>query len=288
MDTIDDIFVLEFNRAIREAPRVISSIQDVPVPDYFQELGHSAVKLFAVQGVSVDLFQPLEGTEVLHDPSVPTLARTFDKVGKISEELRSVTVPYGSLAVLSDIRLPIPYGYSGESGYSSVDHTPQGYLYILPKEVLHPIQKAALAISTRKLKSYFSASLRLRDFSLIYLSIIPYRPGQTYTQTRILAVKDSTDFSEEITALYEFWVDSEVCDDVSMYSVNLAEGNLLFQTNFPDLTYNRVSQPSDNPLEVFEEVFTSILGEDSVAEPDPSPSQPDPYPSQDTPEIGWV
>lgn len=279
--TIDDYFVQEFNRAKNYAPKNLRNIMDVPVPEWANDPKGLKEKVFEVRGVDNLLFEPLNDTTVRYIPGKEPKRRKLNRVGKFEGEFERVPTPTGSLPVFSDVMLPIPFGYNGTEhpGYNSADKYSQGYMYLLPKKVLYPVNFCALTISTKRVQSFNSASVRLADFSLLYVSVVPYRPWVNYTQTRILKVKGSTDFAEEISEIYNLWLAQGYVLDLSMFVVENI--NLAFQEIVSELPpYIRSSEEPLNPQ-------TDSLDSTDFADlpDDPATSTPE---SESTEPDGWA
>lgn len=77
-------------------------------------------------------------------------------------------------------------------------------VYAIPHANLQKVPRAALVISTRKIKGF--GGYRIMSWSLgwLRLQVIPYNPTRRYDATVILKIKDNTDFSQEIREYIKF------------------------------------------------------------------------------------
>ena len=119
----------------------------------------------------------------------------------------SVTVPSGSVAVLSDKNIKLPFKHKSTKGYNYVDVIEGKFCYILPKEVLLKPPMYALVLSSSKSGSYRLHRVDLKGFGRTYLKVVRYSPGRRYANSRVLSVGVYGDglFSEEMADLVKLW-----------------------------------------------------------------------------------
>jgi hypothetical protein len=77
-------------------------------------------------------------------------------------------------------------------------------VYAIPHANLQKVPRAALVISTRKIKGFGGYSIMSWSLGWLRLQVIPYNPTRRYDATVILKIKDNTDFSQEIEKYIKF------------------------------------------------------------------------------------
>lgn len=212
MATLDDIFKREFNQC-RASLTSTNTIFDLNL----QPKALPKDDFYNVRGIEVDYYSKLNTSNVMLVPrGVKLEKRMQGSDGGLRRKKDGsyftieVKVPKGSVAVVSNIAIGLPNRFSAE-GYDYVDFielkNPKGevvgrrYTYILPRSVLYKVNFNALALSSRKMKSYQGVSIKSWNLGVLHLCIIPYKPKRTYANTVILVAKPSLDFSKEVEQL---------------------------------------------------------------------------------------
>lgn len=77
-------------------------------------------------------------------------------------------------------------------------------VYAIPHANLQKVPRAALVISTRKIKGFGGYNIMSWSLGWLRLQVIPYNPTRRYDATVILKIKDNTDFSQEIDDYIDF------------------------------------------------------------------------------------
>lgn len=204
----------EFRATLRKIPTQVS-IYDLPKgdPSWMKVLGQE----FIVQGIEDPVFEFLEGSVVLSPGKVPLKRQVRNREGDILSEKEDLVVPRGFLGVLSEQTDDIPFKRDKTTGYDYTDAFRDAsgrvlHTYLLPKKVLYRTQATALAISVRKMRSFFTLEIQTWNHGKLFLHIIPFNPNQktTYDATIVLASKQGLDYEEEtqayLTTLYNIGV----------------------------------------------------------------------------------
>ena len=217
MPTLQEASLREFKQALTMTTVKSGDIMAVPLPDEVGTWADYSDASYEVKGVTETIYADLNDNIVFNVGDRPIVKRVVDNTGNFIRigdiyQVDKVTIPGGSLPVLSDKCLAIPYKYKpDEPGYGYVDtQSDATYMYYLPKSVLYPVSLTALAISTRSLKVYQGIIVQTWEYGKIWVSVIPYKPHATYTQTRILQVSNRLNYSYEVDRLMSFWVDNDI------------------------------------------------------------------------------
>ena len=208
MATLDEIFKGEFNKTRNNLKGCVSIYdlgikpKSLPKNDFYN-----------VKGVEVEYYKKLNDSNVMLVPCGFELRRRLlkakdeggfrrDKDGNIRTV--EVSVPRGSVAVMSPMPLGLPFSFKAE-GYDYVDYIEEGgkrrYIYILPTSVLYKTNFNALAISTKKMKCFSGVAIKTWNMGILNICVVPYKVGRTYESTIILKVKQSLDFTKDVAQL---------------------------------------------------------------------------------------
>lgn len=230
MAMLDEIFKREFNQT-RNHLKGGTSIYELGI----KPKALPKNDFYNVKGIEVDYFSKLNDSNVMLLPRGYELRKRLlkskdergfrvDKDGNVRTV--AVSVPKGSVAVMSPMPIGLPYMYR-EDGYDYVDYIEAGgsrrYIYILPTSVLYKANFNALAMSTKKMKSFSGVSLKTWNMGILNLCIVPYRVGRTYDNTIILKVKQSLDFSKEVNQLIGVLESNGVISNPSDYMLDDGE-----------------------------------------------------------------
>lgn len=98
------------------------------------------------------------------------------------------------------------------------------FVYAVPRELLFEVSQCALAVSSSRLDCF--EGYRFNSFSdgTLFLSVVPFKKSSSFVNTRILAVKSSTDFKDEISSIVNFWVKEKVIPSPADFKVLSEDG----------------------------------------------------------------
>lgn len=98
------------------------------------------------------------------------------------------------------------------------------FVYAVPRELLFEVSQCALAVSSSRLDCF--EGYRFNSFAdgTLFLSVVPFKKSSSFVNTRILAVKSSTDFKDEISSIVNFWVKEKVIPSPADFKVLSKDG----------------------------------------------------------------
>ena len=98
------------------------------------------------------------------------------------------------------------------------------FVYAVPRELLFEVSQCALAVSSSRLDCF--EGYRFNSFAdgTLFLSVVPFKKSYSFLNTRILAVKSSTDFKDEISSIVNFWVKEKVIPSPADFKVLSEDG----------------------------------------------------------------
>ena len=98
------------------------------------------------------------------------------------------------------------------------------FVYAVPRELLFEVSQCALAVSSSRLDCF--EGYRFKSFAdgTLFLSVVPFKKSSSFVNTRILAVKSSTDFKDEISSIVNFWVKNKVIPSPADFKVLSEDG----------------------------------------------------------------
>ena len=98
------------------------------------------------------------------------------------------------------------------------------FVYAVPRELLFEVSQCALAVSLSRLDCF--EGYRFNSFAdgTLFLSVVPFKKSSSFVNTRILAVKSSTDFKDEISSIVNFWVKEKVIPSPADFKVLSEDG----------------------------------------------------------------
>lgn len=98
------------------------------------------------------------------------------------------------------------------------------FVYAVPRELLFEVSQCALAVSSSRLDCF--EGYRFNSFAdgTLFLSVVPFKKSSSFVNTRILAVKSSTDFKDEISSIVNFWVKDKVIPSPADFKVLSEDG----------------------------------------------------------------
>lgn len=253
MATLDEIFKSEFNKTRNNLKGYISIYdlgikpKSLPKNDFYN-----------VKGVEVDYYSKLNDSNVMILPRGYELRRRLlkakdeggfrtDKDGNVRTVV--VSVPKGSVAVMSPMPIGLPFSFKAE-GYDYVDYIEvdgkRRYIYILPTSVLYKANFNALALSTKKMKAFSGVAVKTWNMGILNICIVPYKVGRTYESTIILKVKQSLDFSKDVDQLIKVLESKGVISNPVDYMTEEGEniGVSPIDPSFDSIEYNPLEPTS--------------------------------------------
>lgn len=193
----------------------MKNINAVPLPKDCLHWHRSRNVEYKVESIEKEHYDLLNNTVVTKLPSGSLVQRrVIDKAKrqfKRDEEgnyvFEKVVVPNGSSAVLSNVKISLPYSMylSCEDGFGYVDYRGSKYLYIIPNDYLYKINLTALVLSVKNMKCFSGMCYQSWDMGKVFLNIIPYNPNAKYTGSKVLCVKRGLDYSKEVQVLVGYW-----------------------------------------------------------------------------------
>ena len=231
--TNEELFFKEFNAMVL-ALRAYNgpvNIYDMPLPDipFHRELHEIAY----IQGIETEYYNKLNESEAIIWKEGKLKRRKFDYRGEymtdsdgnvITEE---VTLPQDCIAVISEIRIGVPYKFKTEESFAYVDMVKRDdkiyYVYMVPKKYCYKINQTALILNTNKMRVYYQGiGLTLKNGSIVYLYVIPYKPTQKEKGYRVLCSHTNIDYSKEFVAIRDYWLQNNYMFNPAL--CNLYEG----------------------------------------------------------------
>lgn len=192
----------------------------IPLPEECSKWYVSGTNLYKVKDIKNTAFQGLEGKIVKGLPSgtvakqriINPVNRQFKKDENGNYLYNDYTVSSGSMVVVSDEDLEIPFSYwkSPKEGYGYVDFVlsrerGMEFMYMLPKESLYKVNQTALVLSVKDMKNYMGMGYNTWNSGKIFLHVIPYNPRSQYVGSKILKTGYSLNYNEEIKTIVNFW-----------------------------------------------------------------------------------
>ena len=236
MGNLQSEFVKEFKQEVGVYGS--KDIFSIPLPDCCKSWYVSGREMYYVQGIEDEVFKGLNNTYVERLPKgtvakrrkIDRVNRCFKRKPDGSFEYEDIKIPSGSIVVISKVNLGVQFKYK-EEGYGYVDFAGKKdnrkYLYIVKKENLHKANQTALALSVKNMKNYAGMGYRTWRSGVVYLHIIPYRPGSMYVGSKILKTGTSLNYSEDIEKILNFWLQRNIIPNITLCTVG--EDNLVMK-----------------------------------------------------------
>lgn len=241
MYSLEQVFIKEFKQAVN-----LSGYKDIfkiPLPAETKTWEISGTALFGVQDIEDEYYSKLNKSLVSKFPSDKRLARrVIDKATrsfKRDEEgnfcFSDVTVPGGSMAVISGKKLGLPFNYKCE-GFDYVDFIEKAegtieYIYIIPKKFLYQVNQTALVLSVKNMKNFSGMGYTTWNNGRIFLHVIPYKPSSTYIGSKVLKTGYGLDYSKEISLIVNFWILTGLIPNIRLTELATGENLALKKTD---------------------------------------------------------
>lgn len=281
--TCEEIFYQEFMSMMhqRKAYRGVVALNDIPIQanDWVVDTRDRVL----IKGISEEYYSKLNDTEAILWTKPKLNRRKFDHEGKFimrsddptKFQLEEVTLPHKCVAIVSDVKIDVPYSvvgknnkrvrYKASDGFEYVDVINKvnsdgkkvvKYVYIVPKSFCYKENHTALVISFNRLRSYYSgAQVSLTNGQYLYIHAIPYKPTSNVSKNyRVLKTQTSSqDYTEDVKNLISFWVSNSIMfnpNDCEMTEGYKGKENLAFELLPPVLdefvTYDPLHSMADD------------------------------------------
>lgn len=249
MRTMDECFVRDFKEmmAARRSVCQGANIPGLPVPKFDKAVaGELKGHMFLIRGIKEEYFDKLNGEEVQQVAKGNLTKRIAGSDGKFlldkkgQPRTQDVTVPSGSIVILSSrsIGLKNWVMVKGEKkkhkpteGFAYVDfvETKSGrkYMYIIPKNYVYRLNMCALVLTPNTRRVFYKGSrLALQNGSYIFMYVVPYTYRNSQ-EARVIGIKSSPNFDEEVRMLLEGWVHRGVLFNPSLTQLDEQVGGLV-------------------------------------------------------------
>lgn len=205
------------------------NVFSIPLPSQVDTWEVSGTELYGLKGITEPYYSELNNKIVKKLPKnyeakrrvIDRVTRTFKKDSEGNPIYEEVKIPSGSIVVLSEIQIGLPYDrykITTKDSYGYIDFVVEGdktlYMYIVPKEVCYKVNQTALALSVKSMKNYSGMGYTTWSSGVIYLHVIPYNPNAKYVGTKILKTGHSTSYEDEIRHIVDYWVVTGYIPDI--------------------------------------------------------------------------
>lgn len=222
--TLDTLFNREFKELMNALAYQCTqpSLEKFPVPFEFSQVGTNAIY---VQDISEPYYDKLNGSYCLLNKD-ELKRRKYDYLGEFMQNedgsliYEDVKVPQGSVAIISQTNIAIPYEDMEKSsdGFEYVDFLEKNgnsfYIYIVPKENCYRCNRTSLVLSwSRQSKFYSGLKIATCMGKYMFMQVIPRSVDKDYQTFRVICSKYSVDYSKEIHQLSEYWVQNKIVFD---------------------------------------------------------------------------
>lgn len=243
MSTLESVFIKEFKRNIRST-QIVKDIYSIPLPQEIKDWNVSGSDQFLIKGISNEaggLYKFLNGSIVNKMPSgyspakrkIDLVSRSFVRDENNRYVYEDVKIPTGSIVVISNENLKLPFGYStNEKGFGYIDYVLNGkdkeYLYYIPKKYLYLTNQTALVLSVKNMKNFSGSGYVTWKSGVIFLHIIPYKPNVKYVGTKILKTGHTLNYSDEVKTIVDYWINNDIIPNIPLCET-AEQGNLVLK-----------------------------------------------------------
>lgn len=239
MRNLEELFIKEFKSNVKTIGS--KDIYSISLPESVKSWEISGTELYAVKDIDDEYYGKLNKSIVKRLPNgmevkrreIDKATRSFAKDADGNFIYSKVTIPSGSIVVISEKSIGLPFKYKKE-GYGYVDFVQKGevieYLYILPKTVLYKVNQTALAISVKNMKNFKGMGYLTWKHGVIFIHVIPYNPKAQYVGSKILKTGVTLNYSAEISEIVCHWIQQDVVPDLSLCNLMLGENIALKPT----------------------------------------------------------
>lgn len=229
LKTNDELFVREFKdmmlaRQSSNGAVASSFLQYLKYPDIMTGLdGIKGLDYYRVKGIpkigydmnyamlNDNLVQVLNVIEISQKQRLAD--NTVAKNSKGEIVTKNIKVPKDSKVVLTTIKVTSSNGKS-DSDLRLVDAIQKRnktyFVYFIPKVFLYGVNLCSLVVTPNKQRQFYKGyCAALTTGIYMYLFVTPYKDNADETR-QVVCTKSSFDFSKEITAIFEEWVNSNI------------------------------------------------------------------------------
>lgn len=259
MSSLESEFQKEFKTEV--GVFVPKDVLKVPLPPESSKWEVHKEDCFLVKDVEDGYYGKLNETKVWRLPSnavakrrkIDKATRSFMRDNDGNFVYEDVKIPVKSMVVVSDKAIGLPFKYKCD-GFDYIDYTIdrgiRKYLYVIPKKNLYRVHQTALAVSVKNMRHYEGMGYNTWRMGMIYLHIIPYKPSNTYTGTRILLTRTGLNYSREICSIVRYWEQCLFIPNMEMCEV--FSGNLVTKMlDVSDADYVEVDELSLGDKEIY-------------------------------------
>ena len=230
------------------------SVQEIPTPEGYNIDPDLKLKEVAVKGLTEPFFDKLNGTKLTQLDKTTFQKPYYNSDGTVYErngekKYRDIDVKSGFIAVESptNIGLKSEIEFRGKMrphkptvGFEYINYRVVNgkklYTYIIPKENIVKLNFCALVLSATLVDRYFGYKIAFTNGYFLNLLVIPYSNAKKNNNIKVLAIKNSVDFKEEIEKLTTYWVTKGIIFhpyltevDVSDYGFSAGKKNIGMQ-----------------------------------------------------------
>lgn len=227
MAETDVILHREFKRMMAARKSVAKSINilDLPVPPQFSDMQVPKRVIVSFRGIKEPFFDKLEGTMAELVGRTQLSKRKYLADGSFQKDTNGkfittpVTVPQTSVAILSTVSIGLRREVNGKvhkvsDGFKYVDYVEtkvgRKYIYIVPRDFTYRLNLCALILTPNRRRMFLKgARIALQNGDFTYLYVVPFR-FREQGDARVLGVKNSYNFDQEVDALVKHWTEQGV------------------------------------------------------------------------------
>ena len=230
LSSYDRIFKQEFAQMVKDRIHLNPwcndsrfDILNLPVPNGISntELSEGAY----IRGIQEPYFSSLNKTVVRIEKRQAWTKKEYDQHGNILTDakgkpvLKEITIPRDSVVVSSKKNIKLPnvkvvgvskVKYVPTEGYKYIDFEKRKdgtiiFYYAVPKDSVYKLNLCALVISknSRGRQSHYKGyRIVMQNGKYVYIYVIPYRSNKA---CRVLSIKASPNFDNEIEYLINYW-----------------------------------------------------------------------------------
>ena len=230
--TADDLFYKEFTQMmgrLRSANGYMD-LKDIPLPPgsdkkFFVETRKKVI----IGRITEEYYSKLSGTEAQLWGSTTMRRRKYDYKGEFMKDkndnyiLIDEPCPHGAVGIVSNVKIEVPTRFKSRESFKYIDYIEKDfgngkkgykYAYIIPRQYCYSLNMSALVFSWNKMRKYYwGVSVALQNGHKLFIYVIPYKPSSVEHNYRIIHTKTSIDYTEEISAIYKYWLEHQIVFD---------------------------------------------------------------------------
>lgn len=256
MQTSDRLFYKEF-KDMMNGRRTISannpnfSFMKIPLPECKNMLKTAPKNNLAlVKGITEPYFDKLNNTEVSLVKGTVLYKRKVLSDGSFwvnangKYETEEINVKSDTVGIISSIpiglkrfeeadgvkrEIKVSEGFKYVDYIENKDTKERKYIYIVPKEYVYKLSLCALILTPNKHRVFFKGCrLALQSGNYMYMYVIPFTVRNQERGYRVLGVKSTFIFDEEVSSILKYWQDMNILFNLGMTTL---ENNINGMTN---------------------------------------------------------